>query len=202
MWRHVLGVLACLALGWAGVVQGWRIPVVADASYGFHEFGHLMTWFLSDPYRAMMGSLFQVLVPFGLAGYFLLFQRDLLGTALMLAWTGVSAHETGAYVGDATLQTIRISQFHTNHDWAFALGELGRLSAADELAWIVQAASLVCLLVAMGVASWGAVRAAFEGQQAAEHADSYLRRAPAYARDGYEEWVRSQPEAPIRERLP
>ena len=202
IWRHVIGVAVCLAMGWAGIVQGWRIPIVADATYGFHEFGHLMTWFLDDTYRAMMGSLFQVLIPLGLAGYFLLFQRDALGVSLMLAWGAVSTHETAAYVGDATLRTIQISQFHVDHDWAIALTALDRLSAADELAWVLQAAALVFMLLAMGVSAWGAVSATFETQQADENAEVYLHRAPARAREGYDEWARSQAEVPVHERLP
>ena len=201
LWRHILGVTVCLAVGWFGIIQGLRIPVAADASYGFHEFGHLMTWFLPEVYRAMMGSLFQVLVPFGLAAYFLLFQRDLLGVSLMLVWTGLSAHETSAYIADAIGHTMTISPYHLTHDWALALGELGRLSAADELAWIVQAAALVCVLIAMGAAALGAVRAVFEYEHA-DVAETYLQRAPVTRRNGYEEWALQHPPAPIREHLP
>ncbi|MRR12375.1 hypothetical protein EG835_07910, partial [bacterium] len=175
LWRHILGVTVCLAIGWFGIIHGLRIPVVADASYGFHEFGHLMTWFLPEVYRAMMGSLFQVLIPFGLAAYFLLFQRDLLAVALMLGWTGLSAHETSAYIADAAAQTIKISPYHVAHDWALALTELGRLGAADELAWIVQAFALLCVLVAMGVAALGVVHAVFEYENV-EKVDALLVR--------------------------
>lgn len=200
LWRHIIGVAVCLVVGWFGLVQGVRIPVLADASYGFHEFGHLMTWFLPDSYRALMGSLFQVLVPLGLAGYFLLFQRDMLGVSLMLVWTSVSAGETSAYIGDAVSRTIQISPYHIEHDWAFALEALGRLSAADELAWVIQAAAIVCMLAAMGVSAFGAVRAVFEYQEA-EETHAYTRAAVP-RRNGYEEWVLQQPPAPIREQQP
>ena len=58
--RHVNGVVACLALGAFGVIQGIRIPVLADAAYGFHALGHLMAWLLPETYAAMMGSAFQI----------------------------------------------------------------------------------------------------------------------------------------------
>lgn len=200
--RHIAGVLACLALGWFGIVEGLRIPILADATYGFHEFGHLMAWALPETYRAMMGSLSQVLIPLGLAGYFLLFHRDYLGVSLMLAWTGVSAHETGRYMGDAIAQTMQISPYHEIHDWAFALGELGKVPAADELAWIMQAAGLVCVFVAMGVAALGGMHGMFEYEHV-EQVESYLERRPAQQRDGYEEWVRNgSASSPAPERMP
>lgn len=201
VWRHILGVTACLALGWAGVIEGFRIPIIADATYGLHEFGHLMTWFLPEVYRAMMGSLFQVIVPFGLAAYFLLFQKDLLAVSLMLGWAGLSAHETSAYIADAAARTVAVSPYHLAHDWNLALGQLGKLAAADELALIVQAAAIVCVLAAMGVAALGAVRGIFEYDRVAT-VDSQLAWAPAPLRNGYEEWVLQQPPAPIREPLP
>lgn len=197
----MLGLVACTALGWFAVINGIRVPIVADASYGFHEFGHLLTWFLPQLYRAMMGSLFQVLIPLGLAGYFLLFHRDLLGVASMLAWTSVSARETGAYVADAGIGAVRISPYHAAHDWTFALGELGRISAAHELALVFQGAAIVFMLAAMGVCAIGAVIALSESQRA-RRTDEFLDTLPSRSRAGYEEWVRSQPTAPIHERLP
>jgi hypothetical protein len=180
-WRHAIGVAACLALGWFGVIVGARIPIVADASFGFHELGHLFTWFLPDVYRTMMGSLFQVIIPVGLAGYFLLFHRDLLGVAFMVAWTGLSAHEVSRYVADAPFETIKFAASHTVHDWAFALGPSGldRLSAADELAWTLQAIALACVFISMGVAAWGAVRAILERPNV-DRAEAYLVRKPVF----------------------
>ena len=177
--RHALGVVACLALGWFGIAQGIRIPLLADATYGFHALGHLMSWFLPEVYAAMMGSIFQVFIPLGLAGYFLLFHSDLLGVSLMLAWAGVSAHETGAYIADAPTGFIVLGFGHATHDWAFALGPTGldRLSSAGELGWFVQALGLVCVLAGMGFGTWGAVRALME-RPAVEQAQAYLERMP------------------------
>ncbi len=191
--RHATGVIVCLALGAFGVMQGVRIPILADASYGFHALGHLMSWFLPGSYAAMMGSAFQVLVPLGLAGYFLLFHRDLLGVSLMLAWTGVSAAETSAYIGDAVAQTIVLGPGHAGHDWAIALSGFGKMGAVEELAFIAEAFAIVCILIGMGVAAWGAVKVTFE-RDSVEHADSFLERRPSFAPVEYDEWVRQQPD--------
>lgn len=192
MVRHLLGVAVCLALGYFGVVAGVRIPILADASYGFHALGHLLSWFLSPTYAAMMGSLVQVLLPLGLAGYFLLFHRDLLGVSLMLGWAGVSAGETSAYIADAVVQTITPGPGHTGHDWAIALTSLGRMGAVDELAFMVQALAIVCILVGMGVAAWGAVKAMLEHDNLTK-ADIYLERRPTFGAADYNQWSREQP---------
>lgn len=196
--RHAFGVIACIALGWFGVARGMRIPLLDDATYGFHALGHLVTWFLPDAYQLMAGSILQVFVPLGLAGYFLLFQRDYLGVSLMLAWAGVSAHATGLYIADAPAQTIHLGFGHPGHDWAAALGPTGldRMSAAGELGWLAQALGLICLLGGIGFATWGIARALMERMNV-EQARAYLERMPVrkdddepYPRDGFsdEEW--------------
>ena len=191
MGRPLLGVAVCLALGYFGVVAGVRIPIMADAAYGFHALGHLLSWFLSPTYAAMMGSLLQVLLPLGLAGYFLLFHRDLLGVSLMLGWAGVSAGETSTYIADAVAQTIIPGPGHTGHDWAMALTALGRMGAVEELAFMVQSLAIVCILVGMGVAAWGAVKAMLEHETVTK-ADIYLERKPSFNTAGYDQWAREQ----------
>ena len=191
MARHLLGVVACLALGFFGVAAGLRIPILADASYGFHALGHLLSWFLAPTYAAMMGSLLQVLLPLGLAGYFLLFHRDLLGVSLMLAWAGVSAGETSVYIADAVSQTIVPGPGHTGHDWEIALNALGRMGAVDELAFMVQSLAIVCILAGMGVAAWGAIKAML-GRESMSKADIYLERKPTFGAAGFDEWSRQR----------
>lgn len=191
MARHILGVVACLALGYFGVVEGVHVPILADAAYGFHALGHLLSWFLPREYAAMMGSLLQVLLPLGLAGYFLLFHRDLLGVSLMLGWAGVSAGETSAYIADAVVQTIVPGPGHTGHDWAIALTALGRMGAVEELALMVQVLAVACILIGMGVAAWGTVKAVLEHETVSKP-DIYLERRPIFGTVGYDEWSREQ----------
>lgn len=191
MARHILGVVACLALGFFGVVAGLRIPILADAAYGFHALGHLLSWFLPPEYSAMMGPLLQVLLPLGLAGYFLLFHRDLLGVSLMLGWAGVSAGDASAYIADAVARTMMPGPGHTGHDWAIALTALDKMGAVEELAFVVQALAIVCILIGMGVAAWGAVKAALE-HETVTRADIYLERRPSFGSIGYDQWAREQ----------
>ncbi len=71
----------CLVFGFYAFVRGTRVPLLRLADLGFHELGHLLTYTLPDVITAAMGSITRVLVPVGLAVYFLMVRRDLLGSA-------------------------------------------------------------------------------------------------------------------------
>src|SRR4249920_896638 len=67
--RWMAALLACGALGWWAFVRGTSVPLLSLVDLGFHELGHLLTYWLPDVVTAMMGSINQVLVPVALAAY-------------------------------------------------------------------------------------------------------------------------------------
>jgi hypothetical protein len=135
-WRYVAGVAGCLAIGAYPFVLGRRVPLLGWVDLGFHELGHLITYPLPDVATAMAGSATQVLVPLGLAACFLFRgQPDLLAVGLCLAWAGTSAADVAVYVADAPYQALELIGGH--HDWAFILGRLDAMQAAESIAaWI------------------------------------------------------------------
>lgn len=147
-WAAAAGLLLCLMIGWIPLFRGRPVPVLALVNLGFHELGHLLTYPLPDLITAAMGSVAQVAIPVGLAGYFGWGRRDLVGVGVCLAWAGSAAQEVSVYVADAPYQ--RLSLIGGEHDWSFILGRLDALDAAAEIA----AALLVTawLLVIGGVA--------------------------------------------------
>jgi hypothetical protein len=118
--RWIVALLACGALGWWAFVRGANVPLLSLVDLGFHELGHLLTYWLPDVVTAMMGSINQVLVPVGIALYFLCFRRDWLAGGLCLAWAGTSAQSASVYIADAPYQ--RLPLIGGTHDWAFVLG--------------------------------------------------------------------------------
>jgi len=181
---HVLAVVAGLALYWFGVVEGIRIPIIADALYGFHIVGDLAAFWLPPAYAAMAGSLVQLLVPLALAGYFLLFHRDYRGVSLMCALAAYSAHQVSTFIADAPYELVSIGPGHRLFDWAIALGPAGldRLYAADELAWMVRVIAILAMLGGIGFGAWGAVRVLVERENV-ERLDAYLQQSDAQVRD-------------------
>lgn len=149
-WRYVVGVVGCAVLGFFPFVQHRRVPLLGGVDLGFHELGHMLTYPFPDAVTAIMGSVFQIAVPLGLGGYFWFRRRDLLGTAVCLAWAGASAVDVSVYIADAPFQRLQLIGGY--HDWAFLLGR-SVFDSLDKAASIAGAVKLIgALLVLIGIA--------------------------------------------------
>lgn len=149
LWRPLAGTVVCCVLGWFAFVRQTNVPVLALVDLGVHELGHLLTYVFPDVVTAVAGSVFQVAVPWALAGYFLAVRRDVLGGALCLAWAGTSAHNTSIYIADAPYEALPL--IGGSHDWAFLLGpeSFDVLHRASDIATAVRFGGLVLLLNAL-----------------------------------------------------
>ncbi len=150
LWRYVAGVVACAVIGYFPYVQQRRVPLLGGVDLGFHELGHMLTYVFPDVITAIMGSVFQVLIPLGLAAYFGLRRRDLLAAGLCLAWAGASAADVSVYIADGPFQ--RLPLIGGSHDWAFLLGPAAfdNMDGAAAIAGAVKV--LGGLLVLAGIA--------------------------------------------------
>lgn len=156
----VIGLLA-----WFPVVAGSRVPLLGFFDLGMHELGHLVTMPLPQPLTAAAGSLTQILVPLGLAAYFLLRRRELLSAALCVAWCGANLYDVAVYVADAPYQRLPLlGGDNVIHDWAYLLGPdvMNALSSADELALALRGLGIVAFLTATGIALWAVPRRTWE----------------------------------------
>lgn len=155
MWRHhgryLAGLVACLVMGTVAFVADRPVPLLAAADLGFHELGHLVAIPLGQVIHFLAGSVTQVLVPAGLAGYFLL-RKEFLGTGLCLAWAGTSAHNASVYIADAPYERLPLIGGH--HDWAFLLGRWDALEAAGTVAGGVRGLGLVLVLAGVAACVW------------------------------------------------
>jgi hypothetical protein len=111
----------------------------------------MVTYMFPDVITALMGSVFQVAVPVGLALYFGWRRRDLLAAGLCLAWAGASAVDVSVYIADAPFQ--RLPLIGGSHDWAYLLGPagFGALSGAARIAATVKAVGAVLVLSGIGL---------------------------------------------------
>jgi hypothetical protein len=174
-WQYALGLLTCAALGWFAFIQGGPVPLLAAADLGFHELGHLLFAWAPDRLAALMGSGTQILVPLGLATYFLLARRDRLAGALMLAWAATTAQNVSVYIADAPFEALDL--IGGRHDWAFLLGPEGWnvLSLSAVIARTVWLAGILLLAAAAGVCAWGVVAPAVATRRAAAEAERLSR---------------------------
>jgi hypothetical protein len=156
-WRYVVGLFACALLLWF-TARSEPVPLLWRVDLGIHELGHFLTYWLPDLATALMGSVFQVVAPLALAGYFALRQRDPLGAALCTGWAGASLQQVSVYVADAPYQALPL--LGGEHDWAFILGpgELDALGAAPEIAVALRVTALLLILGGMAFCGRGLLR--------------------------------------------
>lgn len=150
LWRYVVGAAAICVLGWFAFVSGNRVPLLSMADLGFHELGHLIGYVLHlpDAITAAMGSALQILVPTGLAVYFLWLRRDVLAGSLMLAWAGTNCQDVSVYIADAPyLRLPLLGGDNSTHDWGYLLS--GSLDKAAGLSGFVWGLGLVLLLAGL-----------------------------------------------------
>jgi hypothetical protein len=156
-WRFVAGLAGCVVLGWFAFVRAEPVPMLHLVDLGLHELGHLLTYVFPDLVTALAGSVFQILVPAGVAVVFWLGVKDRMAAGLCLAWAGSSAQQVAVYVADAPYQ--RLPLIGGEHDWAFILGRLGLLDRAEGVATAVRGLGLILVLAGMSACLWGLARA-------------------------------------------
>ena len=140
----------CLTLGWIGFVRSRPVPLLSLVDLGFHELGHLVTYPLPwDGVTAAMGTVAQIGVPLGLAAYFAApwWRRDLVGSAVCLAWAGTAARDASVYIADAPVEALPL--IGGDHDWAFLLAP--HLDWAAPLATATRFVGLLAVLAGIGL---------------------------------------------------
>jgi hypothetical protein len=157
-WRYVVGLVACLAL-LVLTIRRQPVPLLWRVDLGIHELGHFLTYWLPDLGTTLMGSVFQVLAPVGLAAYFLFHHKDLLGSGLCAAWAGTSLQQVSVYVADAPHQALPL--LGGEHDWAFILGPAGfnTLDAAPGIALVFRVTGILVILSGIAACGWPLLRA-------------------------------------------
>ncbi len=120
-----------------------------------HEAGHVLFRLFGEYMTVAGGSLFQLLLPFGIGVAFLVKQRDPFGAAICLWWTGASMVDLSAYIWDALHPQLILTSGATGedggHDWIYLLGN----SLPNAHGW-GKAVHHLGVLVMIGAAAWGA----------------------------------------------
>jgi len=120
-----------------------------------HEAGHVVFRPFGEFMTVAGGSLFQVLLPFGIGVAFLVKQRDPFGAAICLWWTGASMVDLSAYIWDALHPQLILTSGTTGedggHDWIYLLGS--HVSSAHGVGKFVHHLGVVTMV---GAIVWGA----------------------------------------------
>jgi hypothetical protein len=126
------------------------LPIHEAGHVFFRAFGEFMHW--------AGGSLFQLLLPFGIGVAFYVKQRDPFGAAMCLWWTGASLVDLSPYIYDALYPKLTLLGGHTGesggpHDWIYILETLGWRQRAQGLGIFTHRLGIVVMI---GAVAWGA----------------------------------------------
>jgi hypothetical protein len=129
-----------------------------NVNLAFHEFGHLLFMPLGEWMMFLGGSLFQILLPLLLAGYFVFKQHQPFSAAVCLWWCGQNFIDVAPYIADArALALPLIGEWSEEmadarafrHDWHNILGRIGWLAHDVALAGLAKLTGILLML-----ASW------------------------------------------------
>ena len=137
-WKEGVAALVAVVMLWIAFVGGNRIPLLGSFDLGIHELGHLITSPFGEVASFFMGSGLQVLVPFGLAGYFWFWQHDRLSSGLLMVWGATSMQDVGVYIADAPYQSLQL--IGGTHDWWYLLSHFEKIAWANEISrgvWLI-----------------------------------------------------------------
>jgi len=121
-----------------------------------HEFGHVAFMAFGEFMHLLGGSLFQAGLPIAL-GLIFLWRRNPFAAAVMLWWSAVAVMDIAPYVYDAqqpvhVLLTGRTGETGA-HDFIDVLGDLGLLTRAQSVGYVVHRVGAAMLALAL---AWGA----------------------------------------------
>ena len=120
----------------------------------FHEFGHI---FFSPFGRFMTilgGSLFQILLPFGLMTVFMIKQRDNFAASIMLWWCGQNFIDVSPYIDDAQYRLLPLvgGGGEESHDWGNLLTMMNALEKTHKISYACFYIGFVIIIIAL---VWG-----------------------------------------------
>lgn len=160
MRRSGIGAVIAVLMLYVAFRLGERVVFLGMFDLGIHELGHLIFSPFGEVVSFVMGSGLQVLVPFGLAGYFWLWQRDHVATGWLMAWGATSMQDASVYIADAPYRALPL--IGGTHDWWWLLRRWDRLDLADEISNVVWTLGLLAGLAGLGLILWPAAKQVWE----------------------------------------
>lgn len=144
-----------------------------DILLPIHEAGHVLFRPFGEFMMILGGSLFQLVLPFGIGVAFIVKNRDNFGAAIGLWWASVSLIDLAPYIYDALHPQLILVGGGTGaedgpHDWIYLLTVVEQLHNAQR--WGAFAHVFGGLLM-VGALVWGAAILWLQRKQVGSHVD-------------------------------
>jgi hypothetical protein len=133
-----------------------------------HETGHLVFRPFGDFMQFLGGTLFQLIMPAAFVVYFFR-RRDRHAASVALWWIAQNCWNISVYIRDARAQELPLVG-GGEHDWAYLLGRLGRLSQDQAIGHGVWKLGVVIYGVAIAGGLWSLTSAKAVGDDPADSA--------------------------------
>lgn len=174
----------CVALillaAWSWFLYGYdyrygeiNMSFMHDILLPIHEAGHVLFRPFGEFMMVLGGSLFQLMLPFGISAAFIVKNRDNFGAAIGLWWASVSLIDLSPYIYDALHPQLTLIGGRTGadgpHDWIYLLLELGQLANAQRWGMLIHACGGLLMLLAL---AWAATILWRQRQQVDGHAQA------------------------------
>lgn len=121
----------------------------------FHEFGHVFFRPFGETLTILGGSLFQILLPFGITLLFVYRQKDPFGGSVTLWWCGQNWVDLAPYIDDAPYRSLPLTTGNeSGHDWGNLLTVWNALDQAHNLALLSRRIGIFIMFLALLWAAW------------------------------------------------
>jgi hypothetical protein len=138
-----------LVYGVSGGFDSNRFWLLNGADLAFHEFGHLAFGIFGEFVQFAGGTLMQLLIPFGIALYFLR-RTEHYSAAVALFWVAQNFFNIAVYVADARARALPLVGGGI-HDWAYLLGRMGLLEQDGSIATLLRLLGWALMLFSVGL---------------------------------------------------
>ncbi len=120
----------------------------------FHEAGHTIFFFANEITVALMGSVFQVLVPIIFVLYFLRSYQP-ISASIILMWVGQSILNVSVYIKDAKDMALPLlGGDGVKHDWNFILTKLNIINYTYNIFSLVHIFGIILIIVGASLACY------------------------------------------------
>jgi len=126
--------------------------IVDNIDLPIHETGHLVFSPFGEFMQFLGGTLFQLIMPAAFLVYFLR-RTDRHAASVTLWWIAQNCWNISVYIRDARSQELPLVG-GGEHDWAYLLGRLGRLSQDQVIGHAVWEIGVVLYLIAIAGGLW------------------------------------------------
>ena len=135
----------------------------------FHEAGHWIFFFLGQWMKVLMGSGFQILLPFLISIYFFRTKQN-LSASFCLLWVATNLLNVSIYAGDAIVEQLPLlGGDSVVHDWNYLLSASHMLNHTHTIGRLLYFSGLILL----GVGSILAVYFSWSRSSAAAKSESW-----------------------------